>query len=578
MLINRWDDELSSEDSNVVLLHLAQWHISQVSQPELCSDLQKLITSGDVRGICVYDVDVSAFNAADLYHVLQIVAFFKKRQDVELGTNPSEEAWKTFVEAEQRCRETNEIFRKYARGGFYFPSRVESVLFMAQSKIAHILGDLPGLEALKLRFGPGATTSVKKKDASARRKLSSEFSCSEEALGILPDILAEMPTWSNLEIDGPDGVTNSVQVVPGRISFVRKNAKTDRTIGIEPVLNSMVQLGIGAYMADRLRMIGIDIRDQTRNQKLACEGSITGALATLDLKSASGLIACGFVESMLPLEWWSFLRCLRTGTCTTPAGDPLKLEQFSSMGNGFTFPLQTLLFYALCKSCAEFENAEGAVSVYGDDLIVPVSCVPLLLEVLNSCGFWVNEKKSFWSGPFRESCGKDYLSGIDVRPLYISGPLSGADVFRMHNFYARKGHPGACDYLLNLLSEQVQIFGPDGFGDGHLLGTWYPDPLRREDGWCGVTFETYTRKSIQAFYRLGADYVYPAYSIYVREDVSIDFPKPLKWGRGHGTLRPSLGVSGYNRDGKLVDALPGFKGYKRIKIYTLSHGIHGSST
>jgi hypothetical protein len=38
---------------------------------------------------------------------------------------------------------------------------------------------------------------------------------------------------------------------------------------------------------------------------------------------------------------------------------------------------------------------------------------------LNQFGFKVNTHKSFWKGNFRESCGMDAYSGIDVTPTYM---------------------------------------------------------------------------------------------------------------------------------------------------------------
>jgi hypothetical protein len=54
------------------------------------------------------------------------------------------------------------------------------------------------------------------------------------------------------------------------------------------------------------------------------------------------------------------------------------------------------------------------VRVYGDDIIVPVEYVFAVVSRLEAFGFKVNKNKSFWSGYFRESCGKDYYEGTDV--------------------------------------------------------------------------------------------------------------------------------------------------------------------
>lgn len=593
MRFTRWDESWNTQATNEVLFLLADRHsdlIIGVGEQTLA--VKALLRARDFKGLCLFELDYSDVQPSDAMHLRQILAFFQKRSDLDLEIDKEAVAWDKFVESERRCAETNDIFRKYFAGGFQFPPRVESVLFRAQRKIASILGDVPSLEQLRMRFGPGATTQVKKKDASVRRKLSQMFACSEEAIRHLPVLLAEVPLWSGSPAD--DGVTSvPVQIHEGRISFVRKNAKTDRTIGVEPSLNSFVQLGIGSHIAACLHKEGVDIRDQSRNQRLARLGSLTGEVATLDLSSASDLVSCKVVESLLPYDWWDLLRSYRTGAFHTKQGT-IRLEKFSSMGNGFTFPLETLLFYSIAHACCRPEDHQ-LLSVYGDDIIVPTYAVALLIEVLEAVGFQINKTKSFWSGSFRESCGADYLSGIDIRPCYIKDALSGEQLFVLHNFYVRNCLPELALLILEYVDESLRIFGPDGFGDGHLLGDWTPVTHRRELGWGGFTFETYTHKPRKAYYKLGADYVYPSYSIYLKEHNASEvdsassglWPKQqlripvttrtLKWHhRTSGLIRPDRVDARYvlrkTSKGKvavLEDTLPGYSGYKRIKIYTL---------
>lgn len=550
MRLTRWDQAFSTSYSNEVLFLLSRWHLAQTSDGEQANDIRKLVELQDISGLCHYSLSYDC-DLGDVRHLRQVLAFFTARADVDIGINTAEVAWNKAIKAEALCKQTNELFRVYAQGGFYFPLDVESVLYRAQRKIASILGDLPSLSQLKLRFGPGATTQVKKKDASVRRKLSQMFSCSEDALPLLPELLCELPLWSGLPLDDKS-VTVPVRVHPGVVDFVPKSAKTDRTISKEPMLNTMVQLGIGDYIADRLRLEGVDIRDQTLNQRLACEGSIYGDLATLDLSSASDTIATKLVESLLPEEWFDFLRTFRTGGAETPDGYQ-RLEKFSSMGNGFTFPLETLIFYALTLSSCD-ESDRSRVNVYGDDIIVPTYAAPLLIKTLTSCGFIINLDKSFVSGPFRESCGKDYYTGIDVRPCYIKDALSGISLFKLHNFYVRSGMLEPSQILLDYVDVSIRIWGPDGFGDGHLLGDTTFEPHKRDLGWGGWTFETYTFKQRRAFYRLGADHVYPSYSIYAKEDpsngsLSLSCPSQgfLRTRRSHGAFRPERADAIYAR-------------------------------
>jgi hypothetical protein len=60
------------------------------------------------------------------------------------------------------------------------------------------------------------------------------------------------------------------------------------------------------------------------------------------------------------------------------------------------------------------QSFKGQVRIYGDDIIVPTDMVESVVESLRTFGFKVNLGKSFWTGSFRESCGKEYYDGHDV--------------------------------------------------------------------------------------------------------------------------------------------------------------------
>jgi len=121
------------------------------------------------------------------------------------------------------------------------------------------------------------------------------------------------------------------------------------------------------------------------------------------------------------------------------------LEKFSSMGNGFTFELETLLFLALSMATMEslgLENQPGRdLHVYGDDIIVPTECAANVKAVLRYFGMAINETKSFVEGPFRESCGGDFFEGVDVRPYQLKElPFEPQHWIAMANGIRRMGH------------------------------------------------------------------------------------------------------------------------------------------
>jgi hypothetical protein len=106
------------------------------------------------------------------------------------------------------------------------------------------------------------------------------------------------------------------------------------------------------------------------------------------------------------------------------------------MGNGFTFELETLVFYALVKACC---SRESLVSVYGDDILFPAPHADRVDELLSFCGFEINLSKSF--GPpslFRESCGGHYFRGDNVKPFYITRlPATIGQIINLHNDVVR---------------------------------------------------------------------------------------------------------------------------------------------
>jgi hypothetical protein len=532
---------------------------------------------------------LEALFAARVSACRQALAFFQKVEHLEIGVDKEEVAFGKFLEAEELCKESNAVFRAVRRGEFQFSQRVAGVLHSAQQKIARVLGRVPSIGELNLRFGPGATRGTKRKDASVRRKLAERLQCSEDLFPAASYVLEEMPPLVDIhsvldrtDEDGHEWSRVELEVIPAKLSFVPKNAKTYRSICSEPGLNVIVQAGYGAWMAKRLAAFGVDIRDQTVNQRRAKEGSLTGALATLDLSSASDTISREIVYELLPLDWAVALNRARSSKVLLPTGQVLRQEKFSSMGNGFTFPLETLIFWGLASACC---SKEKDATVYGDDIIVPSNVYPLLVEVLVAVGFEVNLKKSYATGLFRESCGKDYVLGTDVRPYYPRGWVSGQSLFVLHNFYVRRGDLERAERVLKFIHPALQIFGPDGFGDGHLLGD-HPRrrPLKYDlRGYCGYFFDTYvTRTSKDAVPLERGEYVVSLYSIYrrsaedweflplVQKGMSSGDPYWLKYQhRGLGTCGPAPLPLPEGKDGVKALPLPGVAGYKKITVYTL---------
>jgi hypothetical protein len=229
-----------------------------------------------------------------------------------------------------------------------------------------------------------------------------------------------------------------VVVSGSRLSTAPKNEDTVRIIAIEPAGNMVLQLAAGRYLEGALRYIGLDIKTQEpKNKALALLGSVTGGIATLDLSKASDRILVLLIRMLFPARWSTLLERLRSPTTETPDGRVYKLNMMSTMGNGFTFPMMTLMLVALVYANRAVHHKLkrrlyvdwSLTAVYGDDIIVPTHEAATLKDVLHQAGLVVNTDKSYTDGPFRESCGGDYYKGWDVLPFYVESLLTPAEVY-----------------------------------------------------------------------------------------------------------------------------------------------------
>jgi len=243
------------------------------------------------------------------------------------------------------------------------------------------------------------------------------------------EAISEDALWSDVE--SVRRVKCGTELVRGsRLSFVPKTTEISRTICTEPVCNMLFQKGIGAVLEKRLREVsGIDLSTQpNKNRLLARLGSQTGEFGTIDLSSASDSMSLGLVREFFPRSVVSLLEMARSPLTILPDGTKVELHMVSSMGNAYTFPLQTLFFSAIVygvyrargiKLERPSRHSLGNFAVFGDDIIVRKEAYDLVCRLLSLCGFSVNIDKSFNEGLFRESCGHDYYHGYNVRGVYI---------------------------------------------------------------------------------------------------------------------------------------------------------------
>jgi len=341
-----------------------------------------------------------------------VTSILSKNPRLPLEVDRRAVAISKFLAAEERCKETNTRLLRYQDGQVMPDPDVHRVIHYAREYIRDILGPLTRNDLRyceeHMGFGPGATTSVSGVVTQGKkyspRVLDATPRVVDFGLFCLP------PGWRQ-HVSGFNPRNSS------KLTTVPKSAKTDRVICIEPDLNIFVQKGVGALLRRKLAAYGLDLSTQENNQNLARIASSHG-YCTIDLSAASDTVSRELIWTLLPERWCQLLHFCRVDE-TSYDGKTVVLEKWSSMGNGYTFELETLLFYAVLLAVRRVASCEGEVLAYGDDLIIADSGKELTLRALNFLGFSANREKTFGTGRFHESCGTDWFDGHNVRPFFL---------------------------------------------------------------------------------------------------------------------------------------------------------------
>jgi hypothetical protein len=269
--------------------------------------------------------------------------------------------------------------------------------------------------------------------------------------------------------------------LPVRVISVPKTLKTPRIIAIEPTCMQYTQQGLlrsflAAYARDELLTKLIGFVDQAPNQELAKQGSTDGRTATLDLSEASDRVSNQLVRRMVS-RWPSLSEAFdatRSRRAVVRGIGELRLAKYASMGSALCFPVEamvftTLIFIGIQRSLnktltkKDIKSFIGSVRVYGDDLIVPIDHVHTIVQTLEHFGARVGLHKSFWTGQFRESCGKEYFNGHDVSIVRVRQALPStiADVTGVISAVSLRNllwMPGVVDWLDNHLLKMLKHF------------------------------------------------------------------------------------------------------------------------
>jgi len=472
--------------------------------------------AADEKGVASYSCDYLSASLLSKY----------SSGDKKSSLEREQMAYKRFWEAESMCAATN-------RSTWSVQRQIPDIIDDARRHIRAVLGRLfmengalnPQIAnrlAVHFGHGPGSTTSLPRSKGDSAYKYRPRPDTTSNNIVWAHAAVQHNAPWYRECFSLEHPFEDQVHLVPGNVvGTVPKNDKTDRIIGTEPDLNMYVQKGFGGYMRERLKRFGVNLDDQTRNQEFARLGSendtrythsVEDSYACLDLSMASDTVSTGVVRMLLPPDWLCALEQVRSPYGVLPdecvnlapawalpgLGTGLHYYQkFSSMGNGFTFELESLIFWALTKAVvSRVLNEPRPIAVYGDDIICPVAAYPMLVRVLKLVGFKINQDKSYAGYGFRESCGKHYYLGTDVTPFFVRGPVKRVtDVFLFLNNIERWRRRNSsilspmnqlriamfrdlCCRVLPRKWQKPRI--PDGFGDEALIG-YFDQCLPRTD-------------------------------------------------------------------------------------------------
>lgn len=427
----------------------------------------------------------------------QALSVVKKLVDSDVDRWPLTKA--KWFSTEERCRKLNLKFAailKRKNSNILRPDEGKSIPFSPElyrfyEALVYVLGVAPPEDEIveAAHYGPGSTVSIRGRAVHYARKVEAE-ECVPLAVDLAAKALCfDKAAWAHVGMDpvysnNEDAQAGFVRVMRerlmanvvkhDRLMFIHKNITSLRSIGAQPTCSGMLQLGVHTVLAPYLKRVNVHLDDQSWNQKLAYLGSkdwdsSPDPFCTLDKTDASNLICKNLVSNLFPPAWAKLLTRIRTPGYIAPpemGGGEFEYEMYAGMGNGTTFAVETLVFWAASYATSDAGSVEsyvnsGEFAIYGDDVVLRRSHALRYMKLARYLGFRFNDKKTFLDGPFRESCGSDFYAGVPVRAATLdseTGVLNAQDLIGFHNTLADNttfALPGACRRIRKLFREFV---------------------------------------------------------------------------------------------------------------------------
>lgn len=239
-----------------------------------------------------------------------------------------------------------------------------------------------------------------------------------------------------------------------KITVVPKDWRGGRVIGVEPVWNMARQLALKSAL-ERISPF-IPYKSQDKHRRVLTMSGYQD-LVTADLSNASDHISVSAAEFMLDCDTFRQAMGVRTDTHTVRQTVG-RTESFALMGNGFCFPVLSIIVWSLgVVACLHAEGRRAKdllnvreaqrfaelrkISCFGDDLILPAYGLPFFRVLTAQLGLKINEAKCGVED-FRETCG--IYRFLDRNP------------FRCH--YLKSINDTSSEGILGLCELQNQLF------------------------------------------------------------------------------------------------------------------------
>jgi len=366
------------------------------------------------------------FPCVDSIFAIRQLTLMMEKIEMDCSSERNSRAIQRYLECESDVRETDRTISPDLLSEF---KRMSVLLF---GDVLSHLDRLVDRGELQPRHGPGATAD--------RLRGNAKFDLAEWTTRmeyIFPYGEYALPSWRYYYRLERVDFREPGRERPVRVTLVPKTLKTPRIIAIEPTCMQYMQQALMEKMVESLEtdvtvsgMVGF--LDQSINQDMAKKGSEDRSLATLDLSEASDRVSNQHVRLLCKgfphLD--EAVQATRSRKADVPGKGIIRLAKFASMGSALCFPVEAMVFTTIAflgiqeahrrrLTRYDIKSYSGRVRVYGDDIIVPVETLQSVIAFLEAFGLKVNGDKTFGSGRFRESCGRDYYDGVDVTPVRV---------------------------------------------------------------------------------------------------------------------------------------------------------------